>query len=76
MTTEETRRLITIFDEAKKRGLSDDEIWDLCFSDLTNQEMLQVIEMAWIILKEKISEAVAEGDDPRLLWHIFKEFME
>jgi len=76
VTKEEALQYCLAFDILKKSGRSDAEVYAILFEALTEEEMIQVIDMAWSILKERLGEALDAGGDPQMLWHIFREFIQ
>ena len=75
MTTEEARAKCHLFETLRDEGKTDNEIWTTIFEGLSNDEIMQVCDMAMQMLKEEVAQALAEGNDRRLLWAIFSEFI-
>jgi len=73
MTTEEARAKIALFDAMKRDGFSDDEIWTEVLEGLTNDEILEVAQAAMDSLLESVRDALADGENPRMLHHILME---
>jgi len=75
VTTEEARAKCHLFETLRDEGKTDNEIWTTIFEGLSNDEIMQVCDVALVILKEEVQKAVDEGNSRRLIWAIFSEFI-